>query len=139
MNKLTLKLELDLNFKLLGITCQLKDYRLCYYINKLTGLKLAKTEDHEIDYLNRQPLFFSRYLFVPPLGETAYYLLSNRGVSGGLLIPEMKGSDYFFLVKNFIDDENLATLHQAIVQIKEVLTATEIDPYKLKSKENLVF
>ncbi|SEN80309.1 hypothetical protein SAMN05216436_12241 [bacterium A37T11] len=139
MNKLTLKLELDLDFKLLGITCQLKDYRLCYHINKFTGLQLAKTEDHEVDYLNKQILFFSRYIFIPPMAETEYYLLANRGINGGFLIPEMRGADYFFLIRNFIDDENFATLHHAISGIKDVLTATEIEPHKLKSKENLVF
>ncbi len=140
MNKVTLKYELDLDFVLVAITSSLKDYRLCYFINKVTGLKLGKVEDHEI--WMPPPVgktYFSCYADFSITSDTEYYLLANKAVDGGFLVPEMRHSDYFFLIRNFIDDEDLATLQDHILSIPEVVVASEISPQKLKSKENLIF
>ena len=139
MNKLTLKYEIELNFILMAVTCPLRDYRFCYYVNKVAGLHLAKDEDHEISFTTAGQLFFSRYIYINPVSDTEFYVISNRGIAGGLLIPEMKGADFFLMIRNFIDDEDLTFLHQAINGIPDVLAVHEVDPYKLKSKENLVF
>ncbi|MFC3197186.1 IPExxxVDY family protein [Parapedobacter deserti] len=140
MNKITLKYEIDLDFILIAIASPLKDYRLCYFINKLTGLKLAKVDDHEI-WMSAQigRLYFSRYACFSATSDTEYHLLANRGTEGGVLIPEMRHSDYFLIIKNFIDEEDLVAIQERIAEIPEVVVATEISPQKLKSKENLIF
>ena len=140
LNKVTLKYELDLDFVLVAITSPLKDYRLCYFINKVTGLQLSKVDDHEI--WMPPPVgkaYFSSYAYFSITSDTEYYLLANRALDGRLLIPEMRQSDYFFLIRNFIDEEDLAILQDQIVSIPEVVVASEISPQKLKSKENLIF
>lgn len=140
LNKVTLKYELDLDFVLIAITSSLKDYRLCYFINKVSGLRLSKAEDHEI--WMPPPVgkaFFSRYADFSEAFDTEYYLLANKAADGGFLIPEMRHSDYFLLIRNFIDEEDLAALQDAIAEIPEVVVASEISPQKLKSKENLIF
>lgn len=139
LNKLTLKYELDIDFNLIAITCPLKDYRLCFYINKVTGLDLHKIDDHEIWLENKQIFYFSRYTHEDLTNDTTYFLISNRGVDRGLLIPEMKVTDYFLLVKNAIDEELLEWQITQLNDIKEIVVASEIDPHKLKSRENLVF
>lgn len=140
MNKVTLKYELDLDFVLIAITSSLRDYRLCYFINKVTGLKLHKIADYEIGMPPPVGLAtFSRYADFDETSETEHYLLANRGLNGGVLVPEMRHSDYFLLIRNFIDDEDLAALLDHIVAIAEVVAASEILPQKLKSKENLIF
>lgn len=140
MNKVTLKYELDLDFILIAITSSLKDYRLCYFINKYTGLNLCKIEDHEV-WLSATEgqRCFSRYAAFSAASETEFYLVANKGDDGGILIPEMRHSDYFFLVRNFIDDEDLEALQDNINAIPDVVVASEISPQKLKSKENLIF
>lgn len=139
MNKLTLKYELDIDFNLVAITCPLKDYRLCYYINKVTGLDLHKIDDHEIWQDAQQTFYFGRYNHEDMNNETSYYLLNNKGIEGGILIPEMKVTDFFLLVKNAIDEELLEWQIDQINNLKDVVVASEIDPHKLKSRENLVF
>ncbi len=140
MNKVTLKYELDLDFVLMAITTSLKDYRLCYFINKVTGLGLRKIDDHEIwmpPPVDRA--LFSRYADFSEATETEYYVLANKGAAGGILIPEMRHSDYFLMIRNFIDEEDLSLMQDRITGIQEVVVATEISPQKLKSKENLIF
>ena len=103
-------------------------------------MELAKTDDHEIWLSSSEgQKYFSRYAAVSESDETEYYLLSNRSPEGGILIPEMKHSDYFFMIRNFIDDEDLEVLLAATNEIPEVVVASEISPQKLKSKENLIF
>jgi hypothetical protein len=139
LNKLTLKYELDIDFNLIAITSPLKDYRLCYYINKVTGLDLYKVEDHEIWVESQRPTYFGRYTCEDVNNDTFYFLLNNKGVEGGILIPEMKVTDFFLLVKNAIDEELLQWQITQINNLADVVVASEIDPHKLKSKENLVF
>lgn len=139
MNKIILKYELDLNFILIAVTCPLKDYRLCFHINRATGLDLVKNEDHEVWMSNNTSYFFTKYSYISSTEETEFYLIGNKGIDGGLLAPEMKVVDYFILIKGFIDEEDLKSLLDSINKIEEIVVATEIDVVKLKSKENLVF
>lgn len=55
------------------------------------------------------------------------------------MIPEMKNVDYFILIKNFIDQEDIDQLISGLNAIPEIVVAAEVDPAKLKSKENLIF
>lgn len=139
MNKITLKYELDLNFTLIAITCPLKDYRLCFYINQITGLDFTKNDDHELWRSNNQSFFFTKYSYINHSEETEFYLIGNKGINTGFLVPEMKGTDYFMLIISYIDDEDLGALLNALNRIDQVVVASKIDPEKLKSKENLVF
>lgn len=140
MNKVTLKYELDLDFTLIAITSPLKDYRLCYFINKYSGLNLSKIQDHDA-WLSAsdEQRSFSRYAAISETSETEFYLLANRGNEGGILVPEMRHSDYFLLIRNFIDEEDLDALLSNLNAIPDVVVASEISPQKLKSKENLIF
>jgi len=140
LNKVLLKTDFDYNFILIAISCPLKDYRICHFINKYSGLNLEKGEDYRVFIPQLQKTFpFSFYQHIEEELETEFYLLANRGEGEGVLIPEMKTSDYFLIIKNFIDDEDLQLLLQSINQITEVVVASEIRPDKLKSRENLIF
>ena len=139
MNKTTLKFELDLDFVLVAITSQLKDYMFCYKINKQLGTDFSKITDLEMVFSNDDELFyFSRYLFITPDSETEFYVLANKGTEG-FLVPEMKKADYFLLIRNYIDRDDLKGIISGLNKIPEVLVAVEVDPRRLKSKENLIF
>lgn len=139
MNKIILKYELDLDFILIAVTSSLRDYQLCFHINRSTGLDFSKKEDHEVWINNNTSHFFTKYSYISSTEETEFYLIGNKGFDGGLLIPEMKLTDYFILIKEFIDEEDLRILLEGINRIEGIVVATEIDVEKLKSKENLVF
>jgi len=138
LNKKFLKLDFDFDFILLSITSQLRDYRLCYYLNKELGFDFKKTEDLEIQHKGQQPKYYSRYLYYLEDISPMYYIVSNKSADG-YLIPELKGSDFFIIIKDFIDDEDLDFFIQTVKSIRDVLAIVELDPFKLKSKENLIF
>ncbi len=138
MNRVTLKYELDLDFILIAITAPLKDYQVCYKINKYLRLNFERQDEHELLADNGSgSILFSRYVHANP-NDTEYLLLANKGTAG-FLIPEMNKVDYFFMIRDFIDDEDLKEIISGLNNIPEVLVAAEVDPRKLKSRENLIF
>ena len=137
MNRLTLKYELDLDFVLIAITSQLKDYMLCFKLNRQLNINFYKIDELIIE-TNSSEVFFSRYQYQLPELETDVYLLANKG-DQGYLIPEMKKVDYFILIRNYISQEEVEQFIDRINKLPEVLAAIEVDPRKLKSKENLIF
>lgn len=141
LNKFILKYELDLDFILIALTCPLKDYRLAYFINKFTFLKFTrKRKEYTIpSYHDDSELEFPIYKYVIDGFDTEYYLIGNRALNGGFLVPELKTTDYFILIKGFIDDEDKTELIENLNEIPDMLVASEIQPEKLKSVENLIF
>lgn len=138
MNKKILKFEPDLDFTLIAVTAPLKDYQFCFKVNKQLNREFYRIDELQLVYPNDEVFFFPRYYYLDSQTENEYYLLANKG-SEGFLIPEMKTADYFMLIYNFIDEEDIQSVISGLNKIDEVLVAAEVDPKKLKSKENLVF
>ncbi|HTM98999.1 MAG TPA: IPExxxVDY family protein [Pedobacter sp.] len=138
MNKTYLKLSLDLDFILIAITSSLKDYTLCHKINKNLEFDFEKIDDHEIYYnIDEDPLAFSRYHFFVEEGEMDYYLVGNRN-SEGFLVPEMNKVDFFMIIQQFIAKEELDFIVSRLNKLPDIQVAAQINPLKLKSKENLI-
>ncbi len=138
MNKTYLKLSLDLDFVLIAITASLKDYMLCHKINNNLEFNFEKIDDHEVYYnIDEAPLAFSRYHFFVEEGEMDYYLVNNRN-SEGFLIPEMNKVDFFMIIQQFIAKDELDFMVGRLNKLPDIQVAAQINPLKLKSKENLV-
>jgi len=134
-----LKFEIDLDFVLIAVTTSLKDYRICYLINKYLNFNFVKIPDLSVDIsLDAGPVLFSLYHYNWETTETDFYFIANKG-SEGYLVPEMKKADYFLLIKNYIDENDLDNLVSALNKIPEIVAAVKIDPKKIKSRENLLF
>jgi hypothetical protein len=139
LNRKFLKFEIDLDFVLIAVTTSLKDYRICYLINKHLSFNFVKTDDLAVDiHPGSIPVYFSLFTYNWEASETDFYFIGNKG-SDGYLIPEMKKADYFLMIKNYIDDNDLDTLVSALNKIPEIVAAVKIDPKKIKSRENLLF
>jgi len=139
LNKKFLKFEIDLDFVLIAVTTSLKDYRICYLINKYLNFDFVKTEDLAVDiHRGAAPSYFSLYTYNWEASETDFFFISNKGTDG-YLIPEMKKADYFLMIKNYIDDKDLENIISGLNKISEIVAAVKIDPKKIKSRENLLF
>ena len=139
LNRKILKFEIDLDFVLIAVTTSLKDYRICYLINKYLNFGFVKNADLAVD-INKgaEPVYFSKYTYNWEASDTDFYFIANKG-SDGYLVPEMRKTDYFLLIKNYIDEEELDSLISALNKVPEIVTAAKIDPKKVKSRENLLF
>ena len=140
MNRKFLKFEIDLDFVLIAVTASLKDYRACYLINKHLNFNFVRVDDLAIDNLigGNSPAYFSLYTCNWEASETDFYFISNKG-NEGYLVPEMNKVDFFIMIKNYIDEDDLDTFISGLNRIPEIVTALKIDPKKIKSRENLLF
>lgn len=137
MAKLTLEIEEDYDFELIGICSHVKDYRLSWEINKVLGFDLVKDENLELTFRGEKQNF-SFFSFLDDENLTEYYLINNRSESG-ILIPEEKKADYFLLIKGVLRGGEKESLISEIGSIKNVLTTYDIEVEELKSKNNLLF
>lgn len=139
MNRKILSFELDLDFKLIAIASYLRDYRLCYHINKELNTDFRKVSDYCLNlFPGNEPLQFSQYSFKIEALETEFYIIANQGIAG-YLIPEMGEINYFMLIKNHFDDEDLDNMLRRLQYIKEIEMIKLVDPKSIKSNENLLF
>ena len=139
LNRKNLKFEIDFDFILIAITSSLKDYRICYLINRYLNFNFTKLDDLKLDISQLNgPVLFSLYHYNWETTETDFYFIGNKG-SDGYLVPEMREADYFILIKNYIDEDDLEGIISALNKIPEIVAAVKIDPKKIKSRENLLF
>ena len=139
LNRKILKFEIDLDFVLIAVTTSLKDYRICYLINKYLNYNFVKADDLEVEMgQNPEPVLFSKYTYHWETTETDFYFIANKG-SDGYLIPEMRKTDYFLMIKNYIDEDDVENMVSVLNKIPEIVAAVKIDPKKIKSRENLLF
>jgi hypothetical protein len=139
LNRKNLKFEIDFDFILIALSTSLKDYRICYLINKSLNFNFVRQEDLKLDIgPGGSEVLFSIYHYSWESTETDFIFIGNKG-SDGYLVPEMRQADYFILIKNYIDENDLESIISALNKIPEVATAVKIEPKKIKSRENLLF
>lgn len=102
--KLSKNIDFFKDYKLLAIVSHLKDYTLCYYINKGLGLDLVKYEDIDVMHSTPDVNSFSWYYYKDEISRTFYYLVGNKNESKNLLASQ-KTVDYFLLIKDAMSDD----------------------------------
>jgi hypothetical protein len=138
LGKHVLDIEYDYDFVLIGISSHEKDYRMCWALNTELGLDLIKVEPLEIkDKKQDKPSYFSLFEYIVPDEFMEYFIIANRSEKG-LLIPEQKHMDYFFIVRGEIEEDKVMEVVKKIKDITIVQTAVKIDISTLKSKQNLM-
>lgn len=137
MKKLTLSLEDDFSFSLIGISCHSKDYRLTFELDRSLETDFVKEDDLEV---KNKEIFanFSFYSYEDEENYLEYFVISNKSAQG-LLVPEEKMIDYFLMLKGEIREKDEKAIIEKLNKINIVLKAYKIDVHQLKSKRNLLF
>lgn len=138
MSKKILRIEYDFDFSVIGISSQLKDYRLCWFINHALELEFSRQDDLDLLLENGSTSYFSCYHHTFENLETEFYLVSNKGTAG-LFIPENKETDFILMANQRLSHAEEKKLVQLLNRLPDVQAAYLIDAETLKSKENLLF
>jgi hypothetical protein len=121
------------DYKLIGISCAEKDYRLCWAINRALSIDLVRMSNDGI--ASRSHLLqFPFYQFIDDERGRICRLLANR-FENNVLMKELKTIDYLFLIQG--EDINLQEIIKKLGDIEFVFLATEIEIDKLKDKDLL--
>jgi hypothetical protein len=133
-----LEFTYDYDFLLLGIVSREKFHRLVWLINESLGQSFAHTGELELFENEKVSGAFTKYEYTDELNHLDFVLLENKDESS-YLIPEMRTVDYFMMIKGALDFVDVKVFTQNLQPIDSIQLITEIDPQKLKSKQNLIF
>lgn len=135
-----LHLALHCDFDLFGLVSPAKEYKLAWSLNQNLGLKLVKSKDLAINFLDDRSIIISNFTFTT--SHCTFRLLKNLALSEDskeYLLPELKNVDYFLLIKNESDTFDLNKYVKRLPEIDAVQSFTSINVEKLENKENLIF
>lgn len=159
---ISIDFEYDYDFLLIGICSPLKDYQLCYQLNKLFQIQLLRSqEDVEMAYPDgRETAYYSLYEYWDNQYENQWYLLGNKtkilcaeaAINQGTifaelqqdrkktkrLIPEDASSDYYIQIHGIFGRDAKKQLITEIKNIDRIVSVHEVITDKLRSKENLI-
>lgn len=139
MTKFQLDVDYDFDFRLIGISCHARDYRLCWALNNHLEIQLEKVHrENASSGLKKNGIAIeSIYSYFDEENHATFQLLYNKH-NNNLLLPEQKLAD-FLLIIDQLNDEYFENILKKIKEIDLVNTAFVIDVNTLKSKENLIF
>ncbi|RZK37258.1 MAG: IPExxxVDY family protein [Hymenobacter sp.] len=139
---LTLDAEYECDFALFGLASSTRDYTLAWDLNRGLRLRLVRQPDFVLNLVQQGPLAFSYYLYAH---ETlTLRLFRNRAVLPSALVkpflaPDIREYDYLLQVQGGADELAGTELLDRLTALPTVKYASELDPYELKYKENLIF
>ena len=137
VKKLSVNIDYSNEYSFVGISCHLKDYRLCYQLNKVLGFKLKRLEDFNQLDENQNTHPYSIYYYHYPDGHSDFCLISNHHAEMKLL-PSLKQFDYFLLFERSLSDSQKASLLQKIKKVPNMIMAYEIDYSKINRINYLI-
>lgn len=146
--------EYDHNYTLIGIHSTLEDFRIAYFLNKNLNTNLKRFKN-DLDFPSKK-CSFSLFIYENVSTFTSWSLIANKYVfvnsvmsydnnlfkeesKTSFLISEKKQVDYFIKINGNIDKIFLQNILSKINNTHNIITSYPIDPYDLKSKDNLIF
>ncbi len=136
MKKLRLEIEPIYDFRLIGISCHEESHRLCWALNRISGFDFIREEDIALG--DEEEIVFPFFQFELPEENKVYQLLSNR-LGNAYILTELNTVEYLFLVRGDVTNDDIQEILDQIHQIDFVILASEIDIFKLKEKDKLLF
>lgn len=138
MSKHRLNVDFDYEFSLICIISSLKDYRLCWAINRALNIQLARQDDLKVNNeKKRQEGFFNLFRYEDEINFLHYTLIANKS-AGAFLLPEMKQVDYLLMLRGDAAEDAKEELIQQLKNLAGIEALFAANPAELRSKENLI-
>lgn len=121
-----------------GITTQLKDYRLAYYVNRDCDIMLAKLEDLPLFIeKDEKTINYSLYTYINKAQHQNFYLLINNN-DGIRILPNLKQADFLLMVNGQTGTLNVADLIASLRKIPGVQFAFNVEKEKIKNLDGIM-
>lgn len=130
------------DFSLIGIVSTVKEYKLVWNINEVTGLDLAKKPDISIEFSGNSRILISNFQFRSE--HTEVTLLKNRLVAKPNstfqhLLEEVKQFDYLLKFKDETEQTDMKDVLSLLKSASVIDYAAILEPALIKSRDNLIF
>ena len=141
MKKNKLMMLYDIDFEVIGIVSNEREYFLVWNINKFLKISLNKQEDKIIDFSNNTSITISYFIHKDNL--TSFELLKNKTLTNSnkkykFLIPELNQFDYLLKIKDETDELDSKKICRIITKIPIVEYVQILNFENLKSRDNLI-
>jgi hypothetical protein len=117
---------------IIGINTTHRDYKLAWYLNEYLKTDFSKLDDIELPGTEGEMRRFPFYYYNAGENLNVYNLIGNRS-SGHIFTRLSIQTDYFLIIRNFLQAEKLAVISQQIKQIPNVMLAYRVDAAREKN------
>jgi hypothetical protein len=126
------------DLSIVGISCQLKDYRLAYFLNRDMRLNFVKQSDLPVFFEKEEVLIeFPLFTCYDAERRLNSYLIGNN--NGNIkLVTAYKQADYFLLSKGQTDSERSPGFNSGIRKINGVQLVFDIETNKIKNLDGIM-
>jgi len=125
-------------YTLVGLSTQLKDYRLSFLLNKLPGFRFSRIDDLMVIVPDEEEQIpFSIYTSQDEENFNNYTLLSNRSTDH-FLVPSVRQADYLLIVEGPFKKQQKNELLNELRTVPNMLLAAEINTSSIKQFESLL-
>lgn len=131
VSKLRLESDSPDEATLIGISSALKDYRMIHYLNKSLRVDFAKIPDLPFSTTSTRVLSVPLYHYFHELSENNWIIFSNRSASNEFVFPQNRNLDFFLLIDDLINEEEVSKLVSRLRQVKDLLLAVSMDGSKM--------
>ncbi len=136
---LKLKVDNDIRFRLMGISCHENDYRLVWAVNNQLKWNFVKTGNLVVHNQKlKTDLEFSRFTFTDDSRYMTYHLISNR-CPDGFLFPEIRNLDFLLRLSGEINNSELEILIKQYRKIDMISAVFAIEPNQIRNIHQISF
>src|ERR1700733_7335207 len=132
--KLTLEWEWQVDFKLAGISCALKEYQLAWQMNNLFNWELLKGDD--LTGLKKSDKF-AAYFYNDELDKRKIHLISNLN-KGKYFFTDLKQADFLLRIEGSPSKKEWNEWLRELKKIDGVQTVFSIDVNKIRNADMLI-
>lgn len=133
--KLLLDYEDESPYFYIGVSSNIRDYQMVFYLIKNLKLHFKHVEAFRFKK-GKQNFEYALYLYEDYENMVNYFLISNK-FNANRLNPEFKHLDFFMILEGDVDDQFVADLAKSVKQIPQVIFTTPLEDTKFEKIQNL--
>ncbi len=129
--KISFFYDLTEEYIVIGICSHMKDYKLCWNLNKILNTDLTKFDDFSFDEKNNGGGKYSFYYFYDQNNRNNICLLSNK-FNNIPLLDKLPEADFLLMIKGYYSVKKTDELIAALKKTTNILTAFRVNMDKIK-------
>lgn len=135
--KISFVYDLTDEYQIIGICSHLKEYKLCWNINKILNSNLSKWEDFSFSTKNVSGGNFSFFYYNDLNNRNNIFLLSNKN-DNMVLLDKIPEADFLLIIKGVFSDKRIEEIISALKKISNILTVFSVDMNKIKEMNSFL-
>ena len=133
--KLMLDFEDEVSYSFIGISSSLKDYKLNFFMNKLSSFDFKRVDSFTFSF-NNEKFNYSLYIYIDHDNMRNYYLISNKH-NAVRLVKDFIVFDYMLIMDGEIDKDYVFDLAKRIKTVPGVMLSSVLDSEIFDKTPNL--